>query len=716
MAIENFDLEAQLEEMLGEEGEQEEADEALPETKNYAKNVEIALRALKATLDDVDQSRTMRRPLETVWVECYQLYLNEPEGQKYMGRANLAVPEAYRSVEILVSRLIQTLFSSDRWFRALPREEADKAQSEAVEALLRWETSRKNVPNEYVDFIKQSAIYGTSFAKVYWDFRKKRRIKKVKLPGGSTRREYRDDTVNQGPTFKMVNIEDIYVPTKNVSTIGELPFIIERSTVSEADLNAMSDAGIYENVGKVEPLRTNTGYDNDSLMRQARANSYGVDVDEEAYDSVNRYEILERWGEFDLKDDGHMVECVIVVANGRTVLRVEENPFDHQERPYVFNRYTPIPGELYGIGVIQPIRSLCYEVNDTRNQLMDHKTFALNPMFIVGAGAGVDETTFTARRGGLWSVNNVNQIKPVEIPEGAAMVAMQTEGILRASIEDATGATSLMGGGDPGRIEKATVFTGLIEEGNVRLRRVVEGITAEAIVPMLQMFWALEQQYRDEEISARALGKKGGNFQLHPIRPDEIIGDYDFMPVGALQMGAAFMRNQGLQNALQVMAPLAQQGLISPEEIKKMAMKLWDDGFGFYDAEDIFSETSYAAYMTPDQENREMLNGEAVKVHPRENHAEHVDGHTPAMYHAEMMSQSDPENASVHQKVAQNVRQHIQAHMQYADTSSQGGASGPQQPPGNVLAPPSPPGSAMAGGQGNPMMKEAAEMPMRQPG
>ena len=717
MAIESFDLETALEQALGADVPRETSEEeALPETKNYAKDDDIARRALTVVIDDVDQSRTTRRPYEDLWVECYRLYKNIPAVKHYQGRANLVVPAAYRSVETLHARIMQTLFSSDRWFRCQPQEESDKERAEDVEALLRWETSRKQVPKEYADFIKQSEIFGNSFAKVYWDFRTKRRVRKVKLEDGSTRREYYEDARQNGPVFKMIHIEDIYVPTNTVNTIEDQPFIIERAMITEAELNSMADAGIYENVGDVEPShKASSVEDYDSQMRIARANSIGIDVglDGDQYQSVNRYEILERWGEFDLHDDGKMVECVIAVANRKTVLRVEENPFDHQMRPYVMHRYTPVPGEFYAIGVIEPIRSLCYELNDTRNQLMDHKSYALNPMFYVGAGAGVDETTFISGPGRLFPCANVNQIRPVEIPEGASMVAMQMEGKLRDDIQDSTGATALMAGGDPGRIEKATVFTGLIEEGNVRLKPVVEGVTSEAIVPMLQMFWALEQQYRDEKVVFRALGKEAGNFNMKTMDPDDILGDYDFMPVGALQMGAAFMRNQGLQNALQIAAPLAQQGLISPEEIKKIFMKLWDDGFGFYDAEDIFSDDSYYQALTPDQENKEMLQGEPVQVHPRENHPQHIDAHAAALNHAEMMAATDPENAHVHQQVTEIVRGHIQQHASHSNP--QGGPGGPTpQQPGNVFGPP-PGQSAMAGGQGNTQAKAAAEQPFRAP-
>ncbi len=701
MTIDFNDLEAQLEDALS-DAPQESPKEEKP--VNLATKEEVHDRALKVVINDLDLCRSMRQVFEDTWVECYRIYRNDPAVTKYKGRANLAVPEAFRVVETLDARIAQTLFSSDRWFRVSPRTNEDKERSEDVESILRWETSRRYFQREFGDFKKQSAIFGTSFAKVFWDFRSPQRFRKARDPlTGKSRREAYTDSKEAGPCFKTCFLEDIYVPTNQVSNIQDQPFVIERSVAGPDEINAMEHAGIYANVDKINfKSAQQSTEDHDSQMRRARREALGFNFgnEEDQFDSVHRAELLERWGEFDLNDDGEMVQCVIVVANRQTVLRIERNPFDHQRKPFVHNRYIPIPGEFYGLGVIEPILSLCYELNDTRNQAMDFKTFGLNPPIIAGAGAGINEATMISAPGRIWSATNINQIKYLEIPTAAGNLAFQMESLIRTNIQDATGASSLLSGTDPGRIEKATVFTGLVEEANVRLRRVVEGLQMEAITPTLQMYWALEQQYRDEEITVRLLGKEGGNFQLKALNPDDMLGDYDFMPIGSLQMGAAFTRHQGIANFLQLIGSMP-PGTVPPEVMLKGMKKYWDDALGYYDADDIFPDTPFIEHGSPDQENAALLAGENVPVHPQENHGEHIPKHFEAYTFA---SQRGTNTVA--------ILAHLQAHQAFTQPAQLPGGPGPQQQ-GSVFDQQPAGGSAMAGGQGDPQAKMTAEQPFR---
>jgi hypothetical protein len=688
-------------------------------TSNRAGDAEVADRAKMVVLEDFDIAQTMRSEFEQKWTRWYRAYRNDPAQRKYAGRSNLAIPECYRVVEVLHARTKQTMFSSDRWFRVQPNQAEDAARSEDVEAILRWETGRTSFKRDFDDFAKQAGIFGTSFAKVFWDHDIRRRVRKTRNKIGEVSREYYQDTVTCGPRFKMLFLEDIYVPTNNVTCIQDQPFVIERCNVSEPYLRTMEEAGIYENVDDILPIETSE-YEDDlsSSLRTARSNiigSFDSGSTASQFDSVKRVEILERWGEFDLEGDGRMVECVIVIANRRVVLRVEENPFDHQRRPYVHSRYTPVPGEFYGTGIIEPIEDLWYEENDNRNQAMDFKTMALNPGWLAGAAAGVNTKTWVMRPGAVWNVGNVQQVKPIEIPQGAAYLAFQMDSIIRTNIQDATGASSLLAGTDPGRIEKATVFTGLVEEANVRLRGVVEGLQNDALTPALQMMWSLEQQFRDEAIVVRLLGKRANTFRHKAISPDEMLGDFDFMPIGSLQMGAAFTRHQNLQIALQVFGPLVQSGIIRADEFRRLIEK-WYSLVVDQDAEDVFGSSDYVEVLSPDVENYLIMNGSTeVHAHPLEDQRQHLEAHNKAMQHMLAQPGLSPEGR---ESWVQNLMTHIGEHVRFYQPQQQMQQQQQQMAAGpNIFgdgtsgAPATQPGSPMAGGNGDMLAKQAAEQP-----
>ena len=101
-------------------------------------------------------------------------------------------------------------------------------------------------------------------------------------------------------------------------------------------------------------------------------------------------EILEYWED----------ERVITVADGRVVIRDDKNPYSCG-KPFIHIVDQVVPHEFYGIGEIEQIESLQYELNDWRNHRMDGKTLTLNPMWWVPPGVDLDD--FIAEPGALFT-------------------------------------------------------------------------------------------------------------------------------------------------------------------------------------------------------------------------------------------------------------------------------------------------------------------------
>lgn len=71
------------------------------------------------------------------------------------------------------------------------------------------------------------------------------------------------------------------------------------------------------------------------------------------YGLVPKYLMEDQEGFESEEDDGHYVECIIVIANGGTLLKAERNPFMMGDRPVIAFPWDIVPGRFWGRGVCE---------------------------------------------------------------------------------------------------------------------------------------------------------------------------------------------------------------------------------------------------------------------------------------------------------------------------------------------------------------------------
>jgi hypothetical protein len=71
------------------------------------------------------------------------------------------------------------------------------------------------------------------------------------------------------------------------------------------------------------------------------------------YGLVPKY-LVEDEEDFEIEDeDGHYIECIIVIANGGTLLKVERNPYMMGDRPVIAFPWDIVPGRFWGRGICE---------------------------------------------------------------------------------------------------------------------------------------------------------------------------------------------------------------------------------------------------------------------------------------------------------------------------------------------------------------------------
>ena len=561
-----------------------------PETFASAKILKIAQQMVVDKYNSIKRGRSEK---EKNWGEWYKIYRLQGTGNTYKGRANMKTPKAFGAVETLAPRLALGLLRSYPNIQVKPiglsvQDERVVMQGNKIKRLLEVQMEQIGIFARYLSFVKQMLIYGGGRAKVFYTkkYRVSRRKELVETPifddYGSvidSQKSMEMITANRiefsGPEFKTIDRYMLYEdPTGE--TVDDTPCVIERHIVNKAHLLDWKRRGYYKNLEGFEDSGSilSTLMNEHQLQRMATS---GIDM-ASMEGPGNKFELLEYWGEFDLYGDGTEQECVITVLEQKRVIRCELNPWPHGRKPYLDCPYTLLPNEMDGMGVIEPVRFLQYEADDTHNQIMDNKTLILNCMWLVDKMAGINPRDLVMRQGGIIRTSDMKGLEALRPPDMTA-AGYNAFSLLEALFKEATGATSALQGQNTIGKQTATEVSSLLTEGNVRLELVMELLTKRVFIPMLEMWHILNEEYYDQTIYEQITGPKGIK-EEGVITPEDVYGQWQFLHVRDSENDAI------KQNQLVQFFQLAAQ--FAPQVVPLLLGKIWA-GFGFRGGEEVFA-------------------------------------------------------------------------------------------------------------------------------
>lgn len=631
------------------------------DSPNYATDPEIAKRALARVKDTLLAAQAERANLERRWLRFYRLYRSVSTDRSYKGRANLFVPKTYSTLRKVLPRLAQRLFGEDNWFAMQPRDPSDKNRVEACEALLLSQQRRRGFKPVVKRGLKSCGLYGTMVGKLLWEKWtrnvKRRVVNQLPAAGGARtvpQVSFVDDveTVFEGPTYRGVDLFNVYLHPLTADRIEELDAVIERVERTEAELRAMAALGIYVNV---DDFCRGAGSINTGRIMEREATA-GLGIVGSIQKAHKKFAIHEYWGRFSLpstKPDGTMAmeecECVIAIGEQRSVLRVQRNPFWHGRKPYVMARWDSIDGEIYGIGAVEPLAKLQLEVNDTRNQTMDARTFALNPVLVTSDSSGLKEQDLALYPGRNIRTTDISQVKPLAMPD-VTNTGLEGEKRARDDMDEVAGLNEIMTGQGSVNRTPGTTVSAMIDEGSLPINDVADNIWNEFLIPLLEMSWQLNEQFITEPQVVRAIGKGGMDWLT--VDPADVVGSYDFKLLGKDQIATRMSQGQQLINFLRDAAPYIQQqpGLVDVGECLKRVLR----GIGQENVEALVPDNAPSLGRDPNEENMAFIEGVALDPQPNDDFHTHLAVHQQLMMAPEFQEQGSP-------IAKQCVQEHMQA-------------------------------------------------------
>jgi hypothetical protein len=545
----------------------------------YPKTEDEHRRLLRDVLEAFEAADQARSQYVDRWQRYYKLRRSWLKRKKNDWRSKVFIPVAFWNIETVLPRLVAQLP------KAIVKgvEESDVPGAEAMEDLLDWAENRSGLFLELVKATKSALTYGTGILKTYHRQVKKRFIRPagyaspqqapapmvdpetggpmvdvdgeplVASPNGQQASGEPDTyEVYDGPAAEYVDIENFW-PAPEATGMDDTRHAFERQFRDMSHIAEFVKKGVYrmpENMGPSD-------FTSEEEPAQLRAAS--VELGSMAKDPTHKpVELLHMWTE----------ERIITVANRKAILRVQTNPFQHGEIPYVRIVDYLVEGEFWGMGEIEPIEGLQDVMNALVNQRIDNVKLSMDKMFMVMKNAVADLRDLRTRPGGIIEVDTSNTgtleqaIMPLDFGDVTSSAFVEVEQIERF-IEKVSGITGYQQGTDAPSLNDTATGIALIQEaGNTRqgFKTVLAEMTG--LTRLARQFGSIIQQFWDTERMVRLVGPKGEDV-FKTFTPESIQGAFDYDIEAQSVVQTESLRQASADSLFQMLFPVLPPDLMT---------------------------------------------------------------------------------------------------------------------------------------------------------
>lgn len=484
-----------------------------------------------------------RQQYEDRWIRYYKLYRSYIRRDSKDWRSRVFMPICFYVVETVAPRIVASLPD----FTVEPVGPDDVEGAGVMESLLNWSADRTDLFEQLTISVKDALMFGTGILKTFHkqDIRQVRQYtyeqQQTMLPmpmdtgmmdmDGNPITEEQEVpygmepqqtsglvpvTFYDGPAACAVDPFDFWVAPE-ATCIEDARFVIHRVFKDMDHVREQVKAGIYTFPENFDQERFSTT-DDPQFMKRLEA--IGIDVSRDPSRRV--VEVKEFW----TKDE------VITMLNDSAVVRVQRNPFDHQEKPFVRIVDQLVPHEFWGVGEIEPIEGLQDVFNALVNTRIDNVKLVMNAMFAVNVDHIFDLRDLKVRPGGVIRVREpglpVNQVfQKLDLGDVTASSFEETQQV-QDMVERVTGVSGYQLGTDSASLnDTATGVNIITEQGNARFGLKLRLAEIVGFRKLARHFGSILQQFFPPEQAVRLQGEKGA-MTFAMLTPESISGAFDY--------------------------------------------------------------------------------------------------------------------------------------------------------------------------------------------
>ena len=602
---------------------------------NWANDKEFALTVKNNLLSIFQNVQSSRKNRELSWQDHYRAWsVDKTESDKsYNGMANLSVPQIRKEVETMTRRLYKGLLPDD-YLKAEPKEMMyEDLTTINTQVVRHYFDNVIRVKSVFMPFLKQGVLLGSSPLRSFWhketnEMIYRKREPKVKPDGTiefSSRQVQEEVVLYNAPKLRTEDLFNTWVYPYNAQRPEDIEITFWRTKLTKHDLELKAKSGHC--VGFEDFKDMGATFEAAFIESQERLQQFGETGQFLAVQDNNIFELMEVWCKLVLPNTTQPVSCVIEIVGGNFCTRIQRNPYWHQQMPFDWMRYIiPPAGEFYGRGLPEAGISLQNQLNDTMNQTMDSVTLRLNNITIINPAYAPNSESFEIEPGATWWADP-NAVKQMEFPD-LSQSGYMAASTLRGMITEMSDNSPQLPDPIAGKARSTGQAQLAINEWQTDLFTFIDYVSEEALSPLAFKVHLLLQQFLSDDDVIRVSGKYSGTWLERVVSADDLVGQYMFKWIGALQIENSAVKTQQMMNLLKILPSLPPQ---AQQDVKlnwaNFVTKIMRDGFLIKDLENIMETANLTASVSPKIEEKILkLNG-VIKVNASDDDMLHLQLH-----------------------------------------------------------------------------------------
>jgi len=623
--------------------------------KNYASQKNFRDKAEKLYADIVDAFKAkddQSSNIDNYW-DIHNCKLTDK--QAYSGNSAVFVPIVRDGVEAAVTRRTSMLMPNTGKYIDVISETGDiPYQTIAIlEHYIRQCEMRTLIPG----VLRLGEVEGQWSLMLGWERQERKTKQRGRTPDPDKPGEEVDDIVDvkivtEGPTVSILPAQDLAVLPPTATGIQTADVVVVILRWSKDKMEEMVENGTFLKEG-FEKMTAGTPDDWADKKRTAEA---GVKMK----GSSKWYQVYMAYTKF--KVEGGKEPCILYFGGPNNCLGIEKNPYWSGKVPILSEAVNLIPGSFWGKSSIAHVEQLAYQCNDAMNLGMDSATYALIPITMTDPVKNPKVGSMILAPGAIWETNP-NDTQFANFPP-LWKDALQLVAATKAQIMESMGVNDAMLGRMPQGRKNAQAIAQQESSAMTTIADPVRRFEAGIMDHLLEWFFELDQQFRDDELVIRTEGDVGLAAKIQRIPPQAIGQRYFFKWNGVEQaMGAQRIQQMiGFMNVLRGIPPQQMGGrTLNITPIIDYAAQVM---FGPNIAPRVIEDNRNKMSIPPEQEDDILHNGLDLGVSPLDDDAQHLQTHQEA--------------AGLTGDPAGHVRKHIMLHIAQAQAKAQAAAPPPQ--------------------------------------
>jgi hypothetical protein len=336
-------------------------------------------------VDELRRAMQDRQLLEHKWEHWAAAYRCQPAEENktfpFEGCANLVVPVIATDVDTMFARFVGLIMEPKHLWSIEPTRPEFVNAAPRIEEFLGWaQANELKLYDPIANWVLETAKLGTGILKQRYT-RDQRKVFEWRELQQGVFQQQSIVMMKDSPSVHHVRLHDFYVPA-GYQDLQLMPWCAEKISLNWSQFTNRVQAGIYQADQKLGEwsAKNNRGQLQQSLDAISHYQaSYGTFMN-----------LFEFWTDFDIDGDGYDEALLCTIhLDSESYVRLDFNPFFHQEKPYSVARYMRDGNSFYGIGLCEMGDDTQEEVTAMHNQRIDNATINNTSVF----AASADETT-----------------------------------------------------------------------------------------------------------------------------------------------------------------------------------------------------------------------------------------------------------------------------------------------------------------------------------